>query len=234
MSCPYCATSIYFEGEESIVYELEEGQQRDSNVTGIGIYMGFCPSCMGIIIIYKEGKFLEGEHSKLIIDIENEEIIYPKNLNIHVDSAVPTRYNKDFKEAAAVLNISPKASAAISRRLLQNILRDELKIKPSKLVKEIDDFINLKDVPSYLTDSVDAIRKIGNFAAHPSKDTSTGEVLDVEPGEAEWLLEIVEDLFDFVFVRPKKLEKRKKRLNEKLSKIGKPLIDLTKKPETIS
>jgi hypothetical protein len=33
---------------------------------------------------------------------------------------------------------------------------------------------------------LDAIRTIGNFAAHPIKSTSSGEIVDVEPGEAEW------------------------------------------------
>jgi hypothetical protein len=29
------------------------------------------------------------------------------------------------------------------------------------------------------------VRTIGNFAAHPIKSTSTGTIVDVEPGEAE-------------------------------------------------
>ena len=60
-----------------------------------------------------------------------------------------------------------------------------VKIEGRNLAQEIDAFIQLKDVPSYLSDAVDAIRNVGNFAAHPLKDTSTGEIVDVEPGEAE-------------------------------------------------
>lgn len=41
-------------------------------------------------------------------------------------------------------------------------------------------------------------------------------------GEAEWLIEVIETLFDFVFIRPKKLEKRKEELNLKLEEINKP------------
>lgn len=102
------------------------------------------------------------------------------------------------------------------------MLRGEFGIQHSSLAKEIDDFIQLNGVPSYLTDAVDAIRNIGNFAAHPLKDTHSGEIVDVEPGEAEWLLEVLEALFDFAFVQPKKLEERKKKLNKKLQDIGKP------------
>jgi hypothetical protein len=68
-----------------------------------------------------------------------------------------------------VLNISAKASAALSRRLLQTLLKQEFKIKRQSLAQEIEDFINLKGVPSHLSGAVDAVRNIGNFAAHPIK-----------------------------------------------------------------
>jgi len=39
---------------------------------------------------------------------------------------------------------------------------------------------------STLADSIDAIRNIGNIVAHTTKNKSTGEILPVEVGEAEW------------------------------------------------
>jgi len=132
------------------------------------------------------------------------------------------RYKKAFLEASAVLPISPKASAALNRRILQDVFREELGIRKSSLAQEIDEFIERTDVPSYLTEAIDAVRNIGNFAAHPLKDTNTGEIVEVEAGEAEWLLEVNEALFDFVFVQPKRLAERKSNLNAKLSSLGKP------------
>ena len=96
------------------------------------------------------------------------------------------------------------------------------KVNPGNLANEIVQFLELKDVPSYLAEAVDAIRNIGNFAAHPLKDTHTGEIVEVEPGEAEWLLDVLESLFDFAFVQPKRLEQKKKNLNQKLKSSGKP------------
>jgi hypothetical protein len=118
--------------------------------------------------------------------------------------------------------LSPKASAALSRRILQNIIREDFNIERRDLAKEIDSFIALPGIPSYLADAVDAVRNIGNFAAHPLKDTNTGEVVDVEPGEAEWLIEVLDALFDFKFVQPRRLAERKQKLNEKLKGLGKP------------
>lgn len=105
---------------------------------------------------------------------------------------------------------------------MQDILRAEFGIKHGSLAQEIDHFIGVEGVPTYLSDAVDAIRNVGNFAAHPSKDKETGSVVNVEPGEAEWLLEVLEALFDFVFVQPERLKERKENLNKKLEAIGKP------------
>ena len=49
---------------------------------------------------------------------------------------------------------------------------------------------------------LDAVRNIGNFAAHPIKSLGSGEIMDVEPGEAEWSLDVLKELFGFYFVRP--------------------------------
>jgi len=77
-------------------------------------------------------------------------------------------------------------------------------------------------LPQDLADNIDAIRNIGNFAAHPNKSKSTGDVVPVEPHEAEWNLEVLESLFDFYFVQPAKAKARRDALNKKLTDAGKP------------
>ena len=44
----------------------------------------------------------------------------------------------------------------------------------------------------------------------------------VEPGEAEWNLDVLEALFDFYYVQPAKHKKKKAALNKKLADAGKP------------
>ncbi|MGA9972020.1 MAG: hypothetical protein WA757_14400 [Candidatus Acidiferrales bacterium] len=62
---------------------------------------------------------------------------------------------------------------------------------------------------------------IGNFAAHPIKSKQTGEIVAVEPGEAEWNLDVLESLFDFYF-QPAILKEKKDALNKRLAEAGKP------------
>jgi hypothetical protein len=49
----------------------------------------------------------------------------------------------------------------------------------------------------------------------------------IRSGEADWLLEVIEALFDFYFSQPKAAERRRERLNKKLGDAGKPPL---KKP----
>jgi hypothetical protein len=83
------------------------------------------------------------------------------------------------------------------------------------------------NLPQYLATDIDAVRHIGNFAAHPIKSTSSGEIVDVEPGEAEWQLDVLEGLFDFYFIGPAEPKKKRDALEKKLADAGKPPL---KKP----
>jgi len=150
-------------------------------------------------------------------------LVYPKSIaRTPLSDDVPSKFAADYREACLVLSDSPKASAALSRRCLQSLLREEAKVKKSDLSKEIGQVLEANQFPSYLAKAIDAVRNIGNFAAHPIKSTNTGEIVAVEQGEAEWLLDVLESLFDFYFVQPALLRKRREQLNEKLKDAGKP------------
>ena len=73
-----------------------------------------------------------------------------------------------------------------------------------------------------MANAIDAIRNFGNLPANPLKFQVTGEIVDVEPGEAQWCLEVLEMLFDFYFVQPAEFQRRKNALNQKLTNLGKP------------
>ena len=112
------------------------------------------------------------------------------------------------------------ARTASSRRCLQYLLREKVGVK--KGANQIQQLLDSKELPGYLAEDLDAIRNIGNFAAHPSKDTNTGEIAAFEPGEPEWLLNLLEHLFDFYFVQPARAQAKRDALNAKLQALGKP------------
>ena len=220
MKCPHCNTGINIEEYGNFVYPTNDNEE-----TGLGyeLYHDHCPECEELIVMLRHGTYSKNSRGdESLTSATGEEVLYPKHSIRTIEPEVPDKYKRDHLEACAVLSASAKASAALSRRVLQNVLREELGIRHPNLAQEIDDFIQRKDVPSYLADAVDAVRNVGNFAAHPLKDSNTGEIVEVESGEAEWLLDVNDSLFDFVFVQPKRLEEKKQKLNDKLRALGKP------------
>src|SRR5437870_4737251 len=157
MKCPHCGEGFFplWNGKD-IVTDDERGVW--------GARATKCPSCQQVIIkmIRRVGQDLE---------VERELAVYPKVIARPVPPEVPVQYAEDFIEANLVLRDSPKASAALSRRCLQNLLRDVAGVKPGDLYTEIGEV--LPKLPSDLAEAVDAVRAIGNFAAHPMKSKST-------------------------------------------------------------
>lgn len=227
MKCPYCSIEFHFEefGQLSFRYKDDD---INGPINGYGVSTCFCPSCEKFIVLFVEGRYYEDQHrSEVDEPFLNTKVLYPINSNgIILPNEVPDEYKVEFEEATVVLGVSAKASAALSRRTLQRFLHEHLGIKKRSLAQEIQEFIESQQLPSYLLDAVDAVRNIGNFAAHPLKDTNTGEIVEVEVGEAEWLLEVLEMLFDFYFVQPNKLKIRREELNQKLTALGKPTMKM--------
>jgi hypothetical protein len=217
MICPHCGVGVKVEFSNWVITE--------SNDNNYQIRQGNCSECDGLIVFLDKGT-LRNEQDGLFhyesLAVDTAKMIFPFNTIQKLEREIPDIYKDNFLEACNVLPISPKASAALSRRILQQILHDEYKIKRKNLVEEIEEFLKNPNIPSYVKDAVDAVRHYGNFAAHPTKDTSTGEIVEVETGEAEWLIEVLEYIFDITFVQPKRLEEKQKQLNEKLTKAGKP------------
>ncbi|WP_210245791.1 MULTISPECIES: DUF4145 domain-containing protein [Alphaproteobacteria] len=138
---------------------------------------------------------------------------------------VPAFISQDYNEACEVLPISPKASAALSRRCLQNIL-NSLGYIAKDLAKQIDALLNETDprkaLPLGLHQTVDAVRNFGNFSAHPIDEKTTLQIIDVDPEEAEWCLEILEEMFEHFYERPAVAAAKKAALDAKLAAAGKP------------
>jgi hypothetical protein len=232
LSCPHCQVySVMRFDSEVKRFEIDNkyGISFRDNQDLLFDFICSCPSCNNTVFVqakaHANANFPNPRAAYEELDDSSGaevEAVYPYRKSVAAPPEVPEKYAGDFREAVSVLDLSPTASAALSRRILQNILRDEFGIQPRDLANEIDAFIAQPGIPSYLTSTVDAIRNIGNLAAHPLKNTNTGEVVPVEPGEAEWLIEVLSDLFDFKFIQPLKLQERRDQLNAKLQELGKP------------
>ncbi len=117
------------------------------------------------------------------------------------DPAVPDPHNSEYKEAALIRDLSAMGSAAITRRILQTVLRDKGGYNKQNLSDQIDDFCADLKNPSQLKDNLHHLREIGNFATHAQKSTNSGAVIPVESGEAEWALEVLDGILTSISLR---------------------------------
>lgn len=120
----------------------------------------------------------------------------PKPVIKQWPESVPKVVVNDFTEASLIVELSPKAAAALARRCLQTIIRLRYDISEKTLWQEIQ---KLKGKVDELTwSAIDALREIGNIGAHPEKDPTI--IIDISYEDASMLLELVERLMEDWYV----------------------------------
>ena len=216
MKCPHCLHAFFVNW--TTWSNSKTGTFFNDKAATFHFKTTLCPTCFqAICVVIKKDKDDFTDETRT-----TEIMAYPKATARPVPPEVEAAFANDFKEACLVIGDSEKASAALSRRCLQNLLIEKAGAQEkANLDSQIQAVIDDGKLPSNLTEAIDSIRNIGNFALHPIKSTQTGEVIDVEKGEAEWLLDTLEGLFDFYFVQPATLGKKRDALNKKLKEAGK-------------
>ncbi len=217
MDCPHCGIAFHDRWMNTTLANSKSGDTVWSASSTI------CPVCKNVIIKLSQIRPVPpGQVPTTLTEL----LAYPcSSFRKPVPPEVPKHIKTDYEESCAVLNSSEKASAALARRCLQAILHDK-SYTQRDLAKQIDALLNEADsekaIPTGLRMTIDAIRNFGNFSAHPVTDQTSLQVIDVDPGEAEWCLEIFEDMFDHFYVRPAQARLRKDALDKKLAAAGKP------------
>jgi hypothetical protein len=121
---------------------------------------------------------------------------------------IPNVIRKDYEEACLILNLSPKASATLSRRCMQGMIRNFWGVSKQRLVDEIEAIQDLIDPLTW--QAIETVRNIGNIGAHMEKDIDL--IIDVEPHEAELLIGLIETLFDDWYINRHRREEKLKGL----------------------
>ena len=180
--CPYCGIEYF------VSSQLEKSDTlKFSGNRGEIVYCAWsiCPKCN------KASFALMGEHFDSPIYFS-----YPPASAMFLPDYIPAAIRQDYLEAVKIVGLSPKASATLARRCLQGMIHDFWDINEKNLNAEIT---ALKThIPRMQWEAIDAVRKIGNIGAHMEKDVEL--MVDVDPGEAEKLLKVIELLFKNWFI----------------------------------
>jgi hypothetical protein len=211
-TCPHCERHVtitddrFSSGEHKLFIDNADGPRT------LATYFYVCPNpeCKKLTLTAAlHVRVPNGGTSVLGALVERWELI-PSSSAKTFPSYIPSAILADYREACLIRSLSPKASATLSRRCLQGVLRDFWAVKPGRLVDEI---VQIKDKVDPLTwDAIDSLRKIGNIGAHMEKDIDL--IVDVDPQEAELLIDLVETLLrDWYITR----EERKARMSALVS-----------------
>jgi hypothetical protein len=141
MRCPTCKNSFHPQPDGLGTYWTDEDDENSREAVEFSIQR--CPSCAELIVVRQAGTGSNTTPAGLVLeDVEAESVIYPVKDEFVVATEVPDDYRAEYLEAHDALKYSAKASAALSRRLLQKTLREKLNIKKRDLSLEIDAFID--------------------------------------------------------------------------------------------
>jgi len=193
-NCPYCDTKTtinsenFTYSENTMTIRCKEGYRLIRNEWIV------CPNteCMKTTLtaILFNYKYETSGWKK--IEVLNTWKLLPGSYAKVFPDYIPKVLINDYQEASAILELSPKASATLSRRCLQGIIRDFWKVSKPTLFAEIN---AIEDKIDPLTwKSIDSVRKVGNIGAHMEKDIDL--IIDVEPKEAYLLIQLIELLFE--------------------------------------
>jgi Domain of unknown function (DUF4145) len=133
VKCPHCALHFHKDWRDSF---LTYRSDRFVPVKSDGLYWKYrvtaCPACDDVTIEIGLSKD----------DCDEWRMVYPTGTNRGpISPEVPQEVSSDYVEACNVLPVSPKASAALSRRCLQNMLHSR-GYRARDLSVEIDLLLN--------------------------------------------------------------------------------------------
>ena len=148
MECPHCLKTIH------VTERIQSNLSLHSAGTALVAYAGhdgrhhwwlekiICPACdefiLTVVFSNDRVEHIRGQSRSSFPDAATEQKIpvWPRHTGRSpVPAEVPDEFKRDYQEACLVLTDSSNASAALSRRCLQFILREKLVPLPGRFVR---------------------------------------------------------------------------------------------------
>lgn len=205
--CPFCETSATLRDEDSNLFSEYLFVPNKYGKLEINGRMTICPNpdCKELTFKLFLFKISSGSSGSMRKGIHRSWQLVPESQAKTFPAYIPSPILEDYREACLIRDHSPKASATLSRRCLQGIIRDFWKVKKNKLSQEIEAIKGQVDPLTW--QAIDAVRKVGNISAHMEKDINL--IIEVEPKEAGLLIGLIETVLRDWYITQ---HERKKRL----------------------
>lgn len=141
----------------------------------------------------------------------------PASTRPRLSEDVPGEYADDYHAACQVLPFSPESSAALSRRLLQKLLVERAEASEGALIDQIRQAVLSPGLPEFLKRGLLTYSRLSALEEDSTKSEHPHCLVAAKPGEAEWLLEVLQPMLDLFFVQPARLKRKQALLEETIS-----------------
>ena len=220
--CPYCGHAqvvieeTFDQTDVVISSELSKYGKIGGRIISIVCSNGDCKEIALNFYLHEVAPNPNGRW-KLTENVHHSWPLLPESSAKPQPDYIPEPIVENYNQACRIRNLSANASAAMSRRCLQGMIRDFCGISKPTLAQEIntlrakvDEGKGPQGVSHDTMDAIDHIRQIGNIGAHMEKDINL--ILDVEPNEAQALIDLIELLFEEWYVAKHVREEKLKKL----------------------
>lgn len=193
-------------GAKNAAYSATGGATVKDNKPGIETRLVriCCHSC------HEESIYLVSAHINQVGEPFQfyQSLIYPKQTSTNVDVPnpdMPENALEIYKEAAQVIDISPRSANALARLAIQMIVDNLSKnTKSSKNLNTLIGNLVSDGLPVKFQKYLDSVRVIGNDSVHPSNLDFTD--LDTSREMALGLLKSINYFVQFAYTNPKELD----------------------------
>ena len=206
-TCPFCnrvATVTNYNIDDGYCILFDESKH---GIVGISFESTRCPNTdcreVQLEILFNEYKNQSSGRYSVRRHIGTWALRPESNAKTQPDY-IPKSIRDDYNEACLIAKKSPKASATLSRRCLQGMIRDFWGIEERTLFAEINALENLVDSDTW--DAITAVKDFGNIGAHMEKNIDL--IIPVDPDEAQLLIDMIEQLFEEWYVQRYQREQR--------------------------
>lgn len=210
--CPYCQSFATLQGADRTMQSVYlHGPSQNEPGHELVVISTRCPNpkCRQVSIQAHLFELARKGNDAVRAGVIERWSLLPRSSEKPQPDYIPAPIRQDYSEACQIRDLSPKASATLSRRCLQGMIRDFCRISRKRLVDEIEalrqavnDGRAPRGVEVDTVDAIDHVRTIGNIGAHMEADINV--IVDVDPNEAQTLIELIELLFDEWYVAREK------------------------------
>jgi hypothetical protein len=175
-SCPHCERAVTITKDRlSVEHHVLNIKGADGNrLLATSFFVCPNPDCTKFTLAASLHETVWNNDWRVGKELERWALV-PDSRAKNFPEYIPQQILEDYREACTIKSLSPKASATLSRRCLQGMIRDFWSVKPGRLVDEIGALVDGK------------IRRRSTLMApaqHAHSHCARGVVRDVADGVA--------------------------------------------------